>query len=94
VDGRELRIDDLGEGKSADITVIHLPQSKQLITSDLLYHRVHPWLAEGHTKQWLGQIGIVRERYATATAAFADHCKAVGLNSLGQQAEYLTKFRD
>jgi glyoxylase-like metal-dependent hydrolase (beta-lactamase superfamily II) len=62
VDGLELRIDDLGEGESADITVIPLPNSNQLIASDLLYHRVHPWLAEGRTKQWLSQLEIVRER--------------------------------
>jgi glyoxylase-like metal-dependent hydrolase (beta-lactamase superfamily II) len=94
VDGLELRIDDLGEGESADITVIHLPDSNQLIASDLLYHKVHPWLAEGRTKQWLRQLEIVRERYATATAVFAGHGEAGGLDALAQQAEYLTNFRD
>jgi len=94
VDGLELRVDDLGEGESADITVIHLPQSDQLIASDLLYHRVHPWLAEGRTKQWLSQLEIVRGRYSTATGVFAGHGEAAGLNALAQQAEYLTTFRD
>jgi glyoxylase-like metal-dependent hydrolase (beta-lactamase superfamily II) len=94
VDGLELRVDDLGEGESADITVIHLPQSGQLIASDLLYHRVHPWLAEGRTKQWLSQLEIVRDRYSTATSIFAGHGEAAGLNALTQQAEYLNTFRD
>ena len=94
VDGLELRIDDLGEGESADITVIHLPQSDQLIASDLLYHRVHPWLAEGRTKQWLSQLEIVRERYSTATSIFAGHGEAAGPNALTQQAEYLNTFRN
>ncbi len=93
VDDVELRIDDLGEGESADITVIHLPQNNQLIASDLLYHRVHPWLAEGRTKQWLNQIEIVLNRYATATAVFAGHGEAAGLDAFEQQAEYLTNFR-
>lgn len=93
VDGLELRVDDLGEGESADITVIHLPQNDQLIASDLLYHRVHPWLAEGRTKQWLSQLEIVRERYSTATSIFAGHGETVGLNALTQQAEYLNAFR-
>jgi len=93
VDGLELRVDDLGEGESADITVIHLPQSDQLIASDLLYHRVHPWLAEGRTKQWLCQLEIVRERYSTATSIFAGHGEAAGPNALTQQAEYLNTFR-
>ncbi|MGX7003286.1 MBL fold metallo-hydrolase [Caballeronia sp. KNU42] len=94
VDGLELRVDDLGEGESADITVIHLPQSDQLIASDLLYHRVHPWLAEGRTKQWLSQLEIVRERYSTATGIFAGHGEAAGPNALTQQAEYLNTFRN
>jgi len=94
VDGLELRVDDLGEGESADITVIHLPQSDQLIASDLLYHRVHPWLAEGRTKQWLSQLEIVRERYSTATSVFAGHGEAAGLDALAQQVEYLNTFRD
>jgi glyoxylase-like metal-dependent hydrolase (beta-lactamase superfamily II) len=94
VDGLELRVDDLGEGESVDITVIHLPQSDQLIASDLLYHRVHPWLAEGRTKQWLSQLDIVRGRYSTATSVFAGHGEAAGPDALAQQAEYLNTFRD
>jgi glyoxylase-like metal-dependent hydrolase (beta-lactamase superfamily II) len=93
VDGVELRIDDLGEGESADITVVHLPQSNQLIASDLLYHRVHPWLAEGRTKQWLSQLELVRERYATVTTVFAGHGEPAGLDAIARQAEYLTSFR-
>jgi glyoxylase-like metal-dependent hydrolase (beta-lactamase superfamily II) len=94
VDGLELRIDDLGEGESADVTVIYLPQSDQLIASDLLYHRVHPWLAEGRTQRWLNQLEIVRERYPTARVVFAGHGEAADLNALVEQAEYLTMFRD
>jgi len=94
VDGLELRIDDLGAGESADITVVHLPQSSQLIASDLLYHRVHPWLAEGRTREWLDQLGTVRARYATVKTVYAGHGKAGGLDALTQQAEYLTAFRD
>jgi glyoxylase-like metal-dependent hydrolase (beta-lactamase superfamily II) len=94
IDGLELRVDDLGAGESADITVIHLPQSDQLIASDLLYHRVHPWLAEGRTAQWLEQLDVVRHRYSTATTVFAGHGESAGLDALAQQAEYLTTFRD
>jgi glyoxylase-like metal-dependent hydrolase (beta-lactamase superfamily II) len=94
VDGLELCVDDVGEGESADITVIHLPKSGQLIASDLLYHCVHPWLAEGRTKQWLSQIATVRDRYSTATRVFAGHGEPASLDALSQQAEYLTMFRD
>lgn len=56
--------------------------------------RVHPWLAEGRTKQWLSQLDIVRGRYSTATRVFAGHGEATGLDALAQQMEYLNTFRD
>ena len=94
VDGLELHIDDLGAGESADITVVHLPQSSQLIASDLLYHHVHPWLAEGRTRAWLDQLNIVRSRYAAVTKVYAGHGAVGGLDALTRQAEYLAVFRD
>jgi glyoxylase-like metal-dependent hydrolase (beta-lactamase superfamily II) len=94
VDGLELRIDDLGEGESADISVVYLPQSRELIASDLLYHCTHPWLAEGRTREWLDQIDVVRARYADAAMVYAGHGPAGNLDALSKQAEYLSHFRD
>jgi glyoxylase-like metal-dependent hydrolase (beta-lactamase superfamily II) len=94
VDGVELQIDDLGAGESADITVVYLPQSRQLIASDLLYHQVHPWLAEGRTAQWLEQIEVVHARYSDAVEVFAGHGKPAGREALLGQAEYLRSVRE
>ncbi len=94
IDGLELYVDDLGEGESADITVVHLPQSGALIASDLLYHGVHPWLAEGRTAQWLAQLETVRSRYADVSVVYAGHGPKGGLAALAQQRDYLIGFRD
>ena len=94
IDGLVLMLDDLGAGESEDITVVYLPQTRALIASDLVYHRVHPWLAEGRTKQWLQQIAVVRSRYASASAVYAGHGQSGALELLSEQADYLLEFRE
>lgn len=93
VDGVELLVDDLGAGESADITVVYLPQTQALIASDLLYHRVHPWLAEGRTAAWLDQLKVVHDRYSDAKTVYAGHGAAADRQALREQADYLNRFR-
>lgn len=93
IDGLELQIDDLGAGESADITVVHVPQANALIASDLVYHHVHPWLAEGRTYEWLKQIDSVRERYPAVATLYPGHGPVADGDALLLQAEYLTTFR-
>jgi glyoxylase-like metal-dependent hydrolase (beta-lactamase superfamily II) len=94
IDGLELVLDDLGAGESEDITVVYLPQTRALIVSDLVYHRVHPWLAEGRTRQWLQQIAAVHSRYASAHAVYAGHGQPGTMELLSEQADYLMVFRE
>jgi glyoxylase-like metal-dependent hydrolase (beta-lactamase superfamily II) len=94
VGGIKLVVDDLGEGESADITVVYFPQSNDLIASDLLYNRVHPWLAEGRTKQWIKQIDSVIEKYRDALSVFAGHGQVTQIDGLLLQSEYLHYFRN
>lgn len=86
-------LDDLGAGEAAEINVLHLPEHDTLIASDLLYNRVHPWLAEGRTSAWLAQIAEVRSRYAEVRHVFAGHGVAGNLDDLTAQADYLETFR-
>jgi glyoxylase-like metal-dependent hydrolase (beta-lactamase superfamily II) len=94
IDGLEIVIDDLGAGESADITVIHLPQTGQLIVSDLVYNRAHPWLAEGRSQAWLDQLALVKKRYSDVGQVFAGHGPDGSLKMLDEQAEYITYFRE
>lgn len=89
-----LALDDLGPGESADITVAWFEAEQTLIASDLLYHRVHPWMAEGRTGAWLDQIDLVTRRYANAQTVLAGHGAPGTLEDLGGQADYITHFRN
>ena len=94
IDGLHIVIDDLGAGESSDITVIYLPQSKQLIVSDLVYNKAHPWLAEGRSQEWLDQLADVKKRYANAVRVYAGHGADGSRALLDEQASYLHTFRD
>jgi glyoxylase-like metal-dependent hydrolase (beta-lactamase superfamily II) len=94
IDDVNLVIDDLGAGEASDITVIYLPKQHQLITSDLVYYRVHPWLAEARSQQWLEQLHLVKERYKDAVKVFNGHGGHSTLQGLDEQIDYITLFRE
>jgi len=94
IDGLRLVVDDLGAGESSDITVIYLPEQQQLIASDLVYYQVHPWLAEGRSRQWLEQLAVVKSRYGNVTQVFNGHGGPSTLQGLDDQSDYITSFRD
>ncbi len=94
MDGLSLIIDDLGVGESSDITVIYLPEQEQLIASDLVYYRVHPWLAEGRSHLWLQQLEVVKARYGDVTQMFNGHGESSTLQGLDDQIDYITTFRE
>jgi glyoxylase-like metal-dependent hydrolase (beta-lactamase superfamily II) len=93
IDGVNLVIDDLGAGEASDITVIYLPTEQVLIASDLLYHRVHPWLAESRSNAWIEQINYVKTTYADAEIVYAGHGSEGSLQALDQQLEYIRFFQ-
>jgi len=92
IDGVNLVIDDLGAGESSDITVIYVPSQKALIASDLLYHNVHPWLAEGRSKAWVEQIEYVKNTYGATEIVYAGHGSEGNLDALDGQREYIQFF--
>ncbi len=94
LDGVRLVIDDLGAGEASDITVIYLPEQRQLIASDLVYYRVHPWLAEGRSQRWLEQLDLVKKRYADTVQMFNGHGESSTLQGLDEQIDYITSFQD
>ncbi len=57
IDGIALQVEDFGPTECSDNTTIVLPQLDAVIISDLVYNRVHPWLAEGRSSLWLTAAG-------------------------------------
>ncbi|MEB3212393.1 MAG: MBL fold metallo-hydrolase [Leptolyngbyaceae bacterium] len=94
IDDVSLVIDDLGAGESSDITVIYVPSEKALIASDLLYNKVHPWLAEGRSKAWVKQIEYVKSTYVETEIVYAGHGSEGNLDVLDGQIEYIQFFQE
>lgn len=65
VDGQEVELIDLMPGESEHATVLYVPSAKALITGDLVYNKVHLWLAEDRPESWsknlqlAGKVGAI-----------------------------------
>jgi hypothetical protein len=53
-----------------------LPQIDAVIISDLVYNRVHPWLAKGRSDPWLKALAKANRCFASATVLYAGHGRA------------------
>lgn len=52
VDGVELRVIDIGQADCANNTVVHIPSLDAVITGDVVYNGVNPFLAETGPAEW------------------------------------------
>jgi glyoxylase-like metal-dependent hydrolase (beta-lactamase superfamily II) len=89
IDGVELVIDDFGPTECSDNTAIELPQIDAVIISDLVYNRVHPWLAEGRSRLWLEALAKASRRFGSAKILYAGHGPAGSLSIIDEQAAYI-----
>ena len=94
IDGVELVVDDFGPTESSDNTAIELPQIDSVIISDLVYNRVHPWLAEGRSDLWLRALDEAKRRYHAARALYPGHGSAGPISIIDEQTAYIIAVRD
>jgi glyoxylase-like metal-dependent hydrolase (beta-lactamase superfamily II) len=94
IDGIEIIVDDFGPTECSDNTAIELPQIDSVIISDLVYNRVHPWLAEGRSGLWLAALDEVKRRYAAATALYPGHGSPGTTSIIDEQAAYIIAVRE
>ena len=101
VDGQHMKIDDidmqvfdLGAAECSDNTMIALPQIDAVIVSDLVYNRVHPWLAEGRTLKWLEALDLAKRRFTGAATFFAGHGSVGNIEMIDNQVTYITTARE
>lgn len=93
IDGIEFVVDELGAGEASSITVFYQPQSQKLFVGDLSYPHMHPWLAEGRSNQWMGQLAYVLREYADTKVVYPGHGKAGSLKQLNNQLSYINTFQ-
>lgn len=94
LDGVELRILDFGSAECSDNTMIALPQLDAAIVSDLVYNRVHPWLAEGRSQAWLIALNAAKRRIGGADTLYAGHGPAGTAAIIDEQASYISTVRE
>lgn len=94
IDGIEIIIDDFGPTECSDNTAIVLPQIDSVIISDLVYNRVHPWLAEGRSDLWLAALDEAKHRYEAAKTLYPGHGSAGSTSIIDEQTAYIIAVRD
>ena len=93
IDGIQIEIVDLGPAESSDNTMVLLPQVGAAVVSDLVYNRVHPWLAEGRSQMWLQALKTAAGRLDGLTTLYAGHGGPGRFGLLEEQASYIENFR-
>ena len=53
----------LDEGEAESMTLLHIPSHQILYASDLVQHQMIPFLVEGHSCDWLGQLDFAIETF-------------------------------
>lgn len=94
IDGIEIIVDDFGPTECSDNTAIELPQIDTVIISDLVYNRVHPWLAEGRSDLWLAALDTAKRRYEAATTLYPGHGAAGPASIIDEQTAYILAVRE
>jgi hypothetical protein len=71
-----------------------LPQIDAVIISDLVYNRVHPWLAEGRSDLWLKALAKANRCFASATVLYAGHGASGSPSIINEQTAYIHAVRE
>jgi glyoxylase-like metal-dependent hydrolase (beta-lactamase superfamily II) len=94
IDDIELIVRDFGPTECSDNTAIELPQIDAVIISDLVYNRVHPWLAEGRSDLWLAALAKAKRQFSSAKVLYAGHGVPGPISIIDEQADYINAIRD
>jgi glyoxylase-like metal-dependent hydrolase (beta-lactamase superfamily II) len=94
IDGLTYSFEDIGPGEAGDMTLIYLPLQKILFTGDVVNNRMHPFLAEGRSSEWIKQIEYIMQNYSDAKILFPGHGQSGSAKSLlDEQLNYINTFR-
>jgi glyoxylase-like metal-dependent hydrolase (beta-lactamase superfamily II) len=94
IDEITYNFEDIGPGEAGDMTLIHLPSQKILFTGDVVNNRMHPFLAEGRSSEWIKQIEYIMQNYSNAEILFPGHGQSGPPKTLlDEQLNYINTFR-
>jgi glyoxylase-like metal-dependent hydrolase (beta-lactamase superfamily II) len=94
IDEITYNFEDIGPGEAGDMTLIHLPSQKILFTGDVVNNRMHPFLAEGRSSEWIKQIEYIMQNYSNTEILFPGHGQSGPPKTLlDEQLNYINTFR-
>jgi glyoxylase-like metal-dependent hydrolase (beta-lactamase superfamily II) len=85
--------EDIGAGECENVSTIFLPGHNVLLSSDLIYNEVHPWLAEGRSLLWLEQITHALNKYSNIKHVYPGHGAATDINGFHRILNYINRFQ-
>ena len=94
IDGITYHFQDIGPGEAGDMTLIYLLSHGLLFTGDVVNNRMHPFLGEGRSSEWIEQIEYIKQNYSDAMILFPGHGQRGSPTTLlDEQLKYINTFR-
>jgi glyoxylase-like metal-dependent hydrolase (beta-lactamase superfamily II) len=94
IDGVTFEARDYGPGEALTETIVLAPALHAAFVGDLIYNRVHPWLAEGRSVQWLAQLDRLQKEIPADWTVYPGHGDAGGIAVIAAQRDYIRDFRE
>jgi glyoxylase-like metal-dependent hydrolase (beta-lactamase superfamily II) len=94
IDGVKFQSRDYGPGEALTESIVLAPSLRAAFVGDVIYDRVHPWLAEGRSTQWLQQLDRLQEDVPAEWIVYPGHGASSGVAVIGAQRRYIMDFRE
>jgi glyoxylase-like metal-dependent hydrolase (beta-lactamase superfamily II) len=94
IDGVTFQSRDYGPGEALTESIVLAPSLRAAFVGDVIYDRVHPWLAEGRSTQWLQQLDRLQEDVPAEWTVYPGHGASSGVAVIGAQRRYIMDFRE
>jgi len=88
----QLELRDLGPGESHHDTIWLLDGGATVFSGDQAYNHMHCYLADGHWKEWLGNIESLAADLRPDAVLHVGHGEPAGLDLLAWQRGYIERF--
>jgi len=94
IDGVRFEARDYGPGEALTESIVLAPALHAAFVGDLIYNRVHPWLAEGRSVQWLAQLDRLQQEIPKNWTLYPGHGDSGDITVVAAQRDYIRDFRE
>lgn len=93
-DGIAFSVEDLGPGESPHDSIWTLEDTDTVFVGDLVYNRMHAYLADGFYERWLRNLERARSTFAPHSVLHPGHGGPATTGQLDWQERYIRTFVD